>query len=1236
MDKAILKKFAIESRQDLMEKIKNKINTFYVDEEFKNEQKGELYILSNEKHSLSLTYEEYKKRELLIKRINELSLEQVIEEAAYTWFNRIIAIRYMEINDMLPLTRDNQSLGIRVLSSKDNTPDPEILKFSNLMNPELDIDFKKENYVELKDDNEKFKYVLLLVCKKLGRVIPQVFDGVTDYIDILIPANLLNDTGFVTKVINEVPESNYNQVEIIGWLYQYYNQTEKDRVISAKKAYKKNEIPYATQLFTPDWIVKYMVENSLGRYWVELNGDGALYPSDNLYPSNNLYPLSSITDNWKYFIKENIENKKDKLDPTEITFIDPCCGSGHILVYAFEVFYQIYLQAGYNKKDIPELILKNNLYGLDIDDRAGQLSILSVLLKAREYDRNIFNKDIIRNLNIMSIQESNYISQSIIDNISNENSKKQAQYLLEKFKNAKEIGSLLILEDKDYSVLEKNIYDDTTIFGMELREKLLPIIKIAKILSQKYDIVVTNPPYMNNNVMSINLKNYILKHYKNAKSDLFSSFIIRNYNFSNDMSYCSFMTPYVWMFISSFEELRKFIIDNTNINSFIQMEYSALEEATVPICSFVLSKGKKYSKYGMFFDLSEFSGGMKIQELQFLKALTENVNYTYKRNTEIFRAMNGYQIAFQNNERIFNLFKKTKKLAEYAIPKCGLKTGITEKYVKSWYEVNYNDIGFNIKDREESIKSLKKWFPASNGGEYRKWYGNQIDIVWWYNDGYEIRNLYNPNGKLKSRPQNMQYYFKKGITWSALTSKKLSLRLTNKGNIITGAGYGLFNDNMSLLPIMGILNSKVIEKLVKSLSQTLNFEVGVLEQIPIIIPNDEDVEKTVIKNIEISKQDWDSFETSWDFKKHPLLEFIDSMPGLHDSNVKVPPTHLKIVKNNYGEECFIADELPMRASISDSFRKWEEYTEKQFNTLKKNEEELNKIFIDIYGLQDELTPEEEDKDVTIRKADQEREIKSLISYAVGCMFGRYSLDKEGLIYAGGDFDQVYKKYKGEYGGWAGASLANYTVLNDNGKEIVLSFEVDNDNVIPITDEAYFGDDIVERFKKFISAVYGKETLNENLDFIAETLGKKGTETSEDTIRRYFVNDFFSDHVKIYQKRPIYWLFDSGKKNGFKALIYMHRYNENLVPKIRLDYLHRMQTTYEKLLSDINYKLTTELSMTDKKEAQKRQANLNAKLQEIKEYDEKIAHIANQRISIDLDDGVKVNYEKFKDILAKIK
>ena len=1234
MDKAILKKFAIESRKDLIEKIKNKINMFYIDEEFSREQKGELYVLSNGKHSLNLTNEEFKKRELLIKRIKELSLEQVIEEAAYTWFNRIIAIRYMEINDMLPLTRDNQSLGIRVLSSKDNTTDPEILKFSNLMNPDMDIDFKKEKYVELKDDNEKFKYVLLLVCKKLGRVIPQVFDGVTDYIDILIPDNLLNDTGFVAKVINEVPESNYNQVEIIGWLYQYYNQTEKDRVISAKKAYKKNEIPYVTQLFTPDWIVKYMVENSLGRYWVEHNGDGALYPLGNLYTSNNLYPSSSITDNWKYFIKENIENKKEKLNPTEITFIDPCCGSGHILVYAFEVFYQIYLQTGYNKKDIPELILKNNLYGLDIDDRAGQLSILSILLKAREYDKQIFNKEIVRNINVMSIQESNSISQSLIDNINDENSKKQAQYLLDNFKDTKEIGSLLILEDKSYFELESYIYDDTTILGIELRERLLPIIKIAKILSKKYDVVATNPPYMGQSYMSVNLKKYINEHYNEAKSDLCTSFMQNKLIKENGL--IAMINQHSWMFLSSFEKLRYDIINNKTILNMVHLGTRAFEEIggeVVQTSTFVI-KNAISNNVTTFIRLVNYENA-ELKEIKFLEDMTTKTDF-FHRNIKDFINIPGYSMAYWVSDNFIKCFDN-KKLSDYGTACVGLQTSDNSRFLREWYEVDKDKIGFNMSSIDESISSKKKWFPYNKGGEYRKWYGNTIEVVNWENNGKEIReynNYLNATRTSNIGIANTQYYFKESGTWGLVSSARFSVRYSPKGAIFDTGGSSLFSDNIKYL--IGLLNTKIVQEIMRIQNPTLNFQPGNVSKIPIIIDKVNEVELFVEQNINLSKKDWDSFEISWDFKRHPLLEFIDSMPGLHDSNANVPPTHLKIVKNNYEEECFVADELPMKARISDSFRRWKEYTEKQFSTLKKNEEELNKIFIDIYGLQDELTPDEEDKDVTIRKADQEREIKSLISYAVGCMFGRYSLEKDGLIYAGGDFDKVYKKYKGENGGWAGVSLANYTVLNDNGKEIDLSFEVDNDNVIPITDEAYFGDDIVERFKKFISVVYGKETLNENLDFIAETLGKKGTETSEETIRRYFVNDFFKDHVKIYQKRPIYWLFDSGKKNGFKALIYMHRYNENLVPKIRLDYLHRMQTTYEKLLSDINYKLTTELSMTDKKEAQKRQADLNAKLQEIKEYDEKIAHIANQRISIDLDDGVKVNYEKFKDILAKIK
>ena len=1211
MDKAILKKFAIESRKDLMEKIKNKINTFYIKEEFKKEQKGEIYVLSNEKHSLSLTNEEYQKRELLIKRIKELSLEQVIEEAAYTWFNRIIAIRYMEINDYLPLTKDNQSLGIRVLSSKDNTPDPEILKFTNLINPDLDINFKKEKYVELKDDNEKFKYILLLICKKLGRVIPQVFDGITDYTDILIPDNLLNDTGFITKIINEVPENNYNQVEIIGWLYQYYNQTEKDRVISAKKAYKKNEIPYATQLFTPDWIVKYMVENSLGRYWIEHNGDGALYPSDNLYPSNNLYPSSSITSNWKYFIKDNTENKEDKLNPTEITFIDPCCGSGHILVYAFEVFYQIYFKSGFNKNDIPELILKNNLYGLDIDDRAGQLSILSVLLKAREYDKNIFNKEVVKNLNIMSIQESNTISEISIDNITTNNIKEQAKYLIDNFRNAKEIGSLLILENYDYLELEKIINEDMTIFGIELKEKLIPIIKIAEILSKKYDIVVTNPPYLNNGVMNNKIKNYINSNYKVARSDLFSCFVIRNQCFCKNNGYLGFMTPSVWMFISTYEDFRKKIVNEMSITSFIQLEYSALEEATVPICAFTLINSHK-SNIGIFFKLTDFVGGMKIQKSKYIEALNnENTNYKFKCDLRNVTVLDGSPLSYWLTENACKVYQNCSMIKDYYTTRAGMITGNNNRFLRLWYEISNKKFNNTSHSRDEARESLAKWFPYSKGGEYRKWYGNNEYVVDWENDGNYMRNFKDSSGKIPAHAFNLEYIFKTNITWSSISSSKFSARYTEFGFLYDASGSFINVEESKKYYILGLLCSKITLFYLEAINPTLNFQKGNIGSLPLKIVDNNKIDDLVKINIVISKDDWDSFETSWDFKGHPLIK---NMTGQYIRDLSEKP-------NFY---------------LFSVFDDWNHKTEIRFNKLKENEEKLNEIFIDIYGLKDELTPEVEDKDITIRKADMEREIKSLISYAVGCMFGRYSLDKEGLIYAGGDFDEIYKKYKKTDGGWAGVSLSNYKVLNDNGQEIDLSFEVDNDNVIPITDEAYFSDDIVERFKTFISVVYGEKTLNENLDFIAETLGKKGTETSEDTIRRYFVNDFFNDHVKTYQKRPIYWLFDSGKKNGFKALVYMHRYNENLIPKVRLDYLHRMQMTYEKLLTNVEEKLKTELSMTDKKEAQKRQADLNAKLQEIREYDEKIAHIANQRISIDLDDGVKVNYDKFKDILAKIK
>ena len=1169
MDKAVLKKFAIESRQDLMQRMKNKIKAFYIDEEFSKQQSGDVYILANSKHSLNLSKEEYTKRELLIKRINELGLDQVIEEAAYTWFNRIVAIRYMEIHDYLPLTRDNKSLGIRVLSSKDNTPDPEIMKFTNLVNPELDIDFKKEKYVELKDDNEKFKYILLLVCKKLGRVIPQVFGGITDYIDILIPDNLLNDTGIVTKIINEVPEKNYNQVEIIGWLYQYYNQSEKDRVISAKKAYKKNEIPYATQLFTPDWIVKYITENSLVRL------------TDDIKLKKEL----------EYYIEDEQDCKTDvEIDNLEnLKIIDPCCGSGHILVYAFDLLYKIYINKGYSKEKIAEDILKSNLYGLDIDDRAGQLSALSVLLKAREYDKNIFNKKI--SLNIYSIKESNNISSEAIEYLKRNlefEYQEIVDYLIEKFKNAKEYGTILKLNNSNYDSIKKAIIalnkKQLDIFEIsilnELNEKFVPLLEQAKLLSNKYDSVITNPPYMGEKYMSELVKKYIRTNYFIGRNDMFSTFILVCKELCKKDGFIGLVTPYSWMFLDSYKDLRNFMINELPIVSLIQLEYNSFEVAALPVCTFCL-KNSTEDYNGSYIKLSDFSGPEK-QPIKALEAIrNHNVCYFYRANMKNYNVIDGYPIAFWLSKNLRNVFANSKKIGDYGVARQGMTTSDNKRFLRLWFEVDLDKSNLNATSVIDAKKSQKKWFPYNKGGKFRKWYGNNEYFVNFYNDGEEMEKFHEELNKTSSggRIKSKEYYFKEAITWTFISSTSFGVRYSKNGAIFDVAGSSLFVDQEYIFYILGFMCTELVTIFNQILNPTMNVQTSNIAQLPLIIDESkkEEIDDLVKENILLSKEDWDSFELSWDFKTHPLIKYKKN--GL----------------------------------IKDSFEEWENISKNRFNKMKENEIKLNKLFLEIYNLKDDIELNISDEEITVKIANNEREIKSLINYAVGCMFGRYSLDKEGIIYTGGEFK----------------------------KESYVSFNPDEDNIIPITDKSYFDDDIVNRFKKFVEIVYGKDNLNENLDYISNVLSKKDGETTDDTIRRYFLENYFNDHcdsccVIGSGKRPIYWLLDSGKKNGFKALIYMHRYNENLIPKARLDYLHRIQTTYEKLLSDANYKLTTDLSMVDKKDAQKRQADLNAKLQEIKEYDEKIAHIANQRISIDLDDGVKVNYDKFKEILAKIK
>lgn len=1164
MDKTILRNFAIESRKDLMEKIDRKIKLFFVDEDFKKDDKGDVIVLSNDKHTLTLTKEEDLNRDKLIKRITEQGYEQVVEEAAYTWFNRIIAIRYMEINDFLPLTSDNKSMGIRVLSSSDNNPNPEILKISNLLNPSLDINFDKDKYSELTTDDLKFKYVLLLVCKKLGKVIPQVFDGMTDYIDLLIPDNMLNEDNFVAKLLKNVDTNNFNKVEIIGWLYQYYNQLEKDRVISSKKAYKKNEIAYATQLFTPDWIVKYMVENSLGRYWLE-------------HSSNN-----ELKDIMTYYTSSNVVSKKNNEDPSDITFIDPCCGSGHILVYAFELFYKMYESCGYNKSEIAGLILKNNIFGLEIDERACQLSILSILLKAREYDKNIFNNEVTRNVNIIAINESNHLDDFCIDSL-NEEYQLKVRKLKDTYLNAKEIGSLIIPTNDNYDDLLNFINHNNTIEIMLLRENLNGIINQDKLLSKKYSVVVTNPPYLNNSLMSNNIKEYLSIHYKNYKNDLFSAFMIKNINLGKDDSYFGFMTPYVWMFISSYEQLRDKIISEYKISSLIQFEYSALQEATVPICSFILSNDVT-DKIGDFYRLVKYTGGMAVQEEKFKEINCSKTKDYYKADITKFKNINGSPIAYWVSDKVFDIFKSSSSLIEVGDPRQGIATSDNNRFLREWFEVDKNKIQLNSKTVEEAKNSKLKWFPYNKGGEFRKWYGNIEHVVNWENDGYEIKNFKDESGKLKSRPQNLQYIFRQGITWTLLSSSYFGCRYLPYGNIsdINGMSYFL-KDETKLYYTLGLFSSSIVTELLKIINPTLAFQSGDISKIPFIYDekNIDDINKLVKENIEISKEDWDSKEISWNYKCNPLL-----LPSFRTNTIK------------------------------ESIENWFEYSKVQFIKLKNNEEQLNKYYLEAYGLQQEFDYIVDDSIITIRKCNLKDEIIYFISYAVGCMFGRYSLDCDGICYAGGNYN-----------------TSNYR-----------SFLPDKDNIIPISDDSgiYYDDDIVGRFKEFIKKVFGEEKLNENLSFISEVLGKKGTETNEDTIRRYFVNDFYNDHLKLFQKRPIYWMFDSGKKNGFKCLIYIHRYEEQIVSKIRTKYLHNTLSIYEREVSELEYKINNEeVSTIDKRNIQNKIVELNNKITECNEYEEMVGNVANKMIKLDLDDGVQVNYSKFvddngKSILAKIK
>lgn len=1144
MNKSAIQKYAIWARNELIDKVTFKAFEYGVSKE---------EIIDGNADSVNgrlLTSKEKSQRQQLISKVNELGFDETIEEVSYTWFNRFIALRFMEVNNYLP-TR------IRVFTNENNEYKPEILK--EALNLEFDGLDKQYifNCIQENKEDELYKYLLISQCNDMGKYLPGMFTKISDYKVLLFPDNLLRVDSVLGRLISDIDEDSWlDQVQSIGWLYQYYISERHNQVINILKGtVSKRDIPAATQLWTTDWVVRYMVDNSLGRYWIERNPNSPL--------KDKLQYLATAKDG-------SLPTVDEKVDPTEIKFFDPCMGSGHILVYAFDVLMKIYRECGYSDRDAAANILQHNLYGLDIDDRAYQLAYFAVMMKARSYNRRILTQGVWNNLS--SIDETNDIESFEYEGLTNDSEMNEiGNYLVDAFKDAKEIGSLLTIKKLDYKKLAEyliNIQKKGTddLFSLDWIEHVLPkmlhITKQASILSNQYTVVTTNPPYMGK--LEGNLKKFVTSNYKDFSTDVFAVFMRRNFDFTIQGGYMGFMTPFVWMFIKSYEKLRNYIINNKSIATLVQMEYSAYEEATVPICSFVL-KNEYNELPGYYYRLSDFKGGMEVQKQKVLEAnQNKDCGYFYETVATNFSKIPGSPIAYWASQNLFYIFVNSSQLGDLVPTKKGLDTGNNNKYLRFWFEVEFSKIGIGYESSNQFTLDCKKWTPHDKGGEFRRWYGNKDWIINWQNDGYELQNS-------KANLRSKQYYFKNAITWSSLSSGKISFRRSDYGAISNTAGSSLYPSDEKFPYYISFLNSKVSQLLLDLLSPTLNYSAGPISTIPILreITDNQNIQLLTIESITISKNDWDSFETSWDFTIHPL------------------------VKNHV-------------STVSEAFSLWSEECDDRFNQLKANEEELNRIFIDIYGLQDELDPYVEDKDVTVRKADLVRDIKSLISYAVGCMFGRYSLDTGGIAYAGGEFD--WSKYQ--------------------------SFIPDKDNIIPICDDEYFEDDIVGSFIKFIEVVYGKSTLDENLSYIASALGGKGN--PREVIRNYFLNDFYKDHCKIYQKRPIYWLFDSGKKNGFKALMYIHRYQPDLIARLRTDYVHETQSRLNHSIDMINTQLDGDLTSSEKVRLNKELTKFKAQVEEVKKYEEIVHHWADKMEAIDLDDGVKVNYAKFQELLAKIK
>ena len=1199
METSNIKSYAPKARVAFMDAVAKRLNTFGISANKQGELQVTEAIIQGSVLQIGDNNFDSKlasARQRLVERSEQLGYAQLVEQVAYTWFNRLCAIRYMEIHGYL-------GHGFRVLSHPNGDKRFEILDHAQDVAEELGLE--RNHIIDLKlagnKNEELYRELLLGQCHKLHEAMPFLFESLNDETELLLPDNLTRTDSILRGLVDSIPEEDWQQVEVIGWLYQFYISEKKDEVIG--KVVKTEDIPAATQLFTPNWIVKYMVQNSLGAQWLAT------------------YPESPLKEQMEYYIEPAEQSDEvnaqlkaitpSEINPEQLTLIDPASGSGHILVEAYDLFKAIYLERGYRQRDIAKLILEKNLFGLDIDQRAAQLTGFALMMKGREDDRRLFERGV--KLNVMAMADSTSLDASVIEqgiNLADFNlSADELTQFINLFEHAPDFGSLIQipphLADKlpAFNNLVQNEIHNPDLFVSEALQQLTPLVEQANILAAQYDAVVANPPYMGGKYLNTALKKFLKDNYKGYEKDVFSAFIDRDLTFSKPHGRLGFMSPFVWMFISSHEHLRTRLIDSETITSLIQLEYSGFDGATVPICTFTLQKGHVTGQKGCFIRLSDFRGSAN-QGPKTLEAINNrDCGWFFETAQDEFKKIPGSPVAYWASEESFRAFDEYPSLKTYAHPRQGMATTKNELFLRYWSECS--QLNFILPSEVTSeTRSTGKWFACNKGGQFRKWYGNNEWVVNYENDGETICKFIDstPGVKVKSNGRiiNRARYFQEGGTWSSISSSLFSMRFSPAGFVFETKGPMCFPVNTDdVFPMIGLCNTSITNHFLKMVSPTLDYHEGPLGRIPIVPIMPKSAIVIADSCIVISTDDWDAYERSWDFQSFPLLS----------SASESTPT------------------------LESSYDAWITQNQATIAEMQRLEEENNRLFIDAYGLQDELTPEVPIEQITltvnpayrygIKGTEQERNARfradtmtELVSYTIGCMMGRYSLDQEGLVYA--------------HAGNEGFDASLYK-----------TFPADSDGIVTIMDDEWYKDDACNRVVEFVKTVWGEDNLTENLQFIADSLcldaiTPRKSETAVETIRRYLSTKFYKDHMQTYKNRPIYWLFSSGKEKAFECLVYLHRYNESTLSRMRTEYVTPLLGKYQAYAEQLDKQLEMAESTQDKKRLERELKTMDKKQSELREFDDKLKHFADMRISIDLDDGVKENYGKFGDLLAEVK